>query len=126
MDAPDRALAESAVVTRSKRSVVKVLGAAPTCSRRIEGFGFVYADGRVMTNAHVVAGTRDVAVETSDGRLEGKVVVHSILYSRSTIANGLFDADEASEVPPVRPPRPPLESWSPRSPKEVPSSCIAR
>jgi alpha-ketoglutarate-dependent 2,4-dichlorophenoxyacetate dioxygenase len=35
-------------------------------------------------------------------RLEGRVVVHSILYSRSTIAEGLFDSAEASEVPPVR------------------------
>jgi uncharacterized membrane protein required for colicin V production len=66
--APDRALARSAVVTRSKRSVIKVLGTAPSCSRRIEGSGFVYADQRVMTNAHVVAGTRDVQVETSGGR----------------------------------------------------------
>jgi alpha-ketoglutarate-dependent 2,4-dichlorophenoxyacetate dioxygenase len=35
-------------------------------------------------------------------RIEGRVVVHSILYSRSTIAEGLFDTAEASEVPPVR------------------------
>jgi alpha-ketoglutarate-dependent 2,4-dichlorophenoxyacetate dioxygenase len=35
-------------------------------------------------------------------RLEGRVAVHSILYSRSTIAPGLFDGDEAREQPPVR------------------------
>lgn len=35
-------------------------------------------------------------------RLEGRVAVHSILYSRSTIAGGLFDEDEARDVPPVR------------------------
>jgi len=36
------------------------------------------------------------------GRLEGRVVVHSILYSRSTIASGLFDPEHEQELPPVR------------------------
>ena len=65
--APDPALAKLAgrAATPSK-SVIKVLGTAPSCSRRIEGSGFVYADERVMTNAHVVAGTRDVQVETGE------------------------------------------------------------
>src|SRR5436309_1310811 len=35
-------------------------------------------------------------------RLEGRVVVHSILYSRSTIAKGLFDPEHEAELPPVR------------------------
>jgi alpha-ketoglutarate-dependent 2,4-dichlorophenoxyacetate dioxygenase len=34
--------------------------------------------------------------------LEGKVAVHSILYSRHTIAPNLFDPDQAEELPPVR------------------------
>ncbi|MFC3992788.1 MarP family serine protease [Actinoplanes siamensis] len=73
---PDPALRNSKIVQTSKQSVLKVLGAAPSCSRRIEGTGFVYADERVMTNAHVVAGTRDVVVETNRGQLEGTVVVY--------------------------------------------------
>ncbi|WP_203785078.1 MarP family serine protease [Paractinoplanes rishiriensis] len=74
--APDPALKNSQVVQKSKRSVIKVLGTAPSCSRRIEGSGFVYANERVMTNAHVVAGTRDVVVEVDGGRLEATVVVY--------------------------------------------------
>jgi len=35
-------------------------------------------------------------------RLEGRVVVHSILFSRSTIAKGLFDPEHEQELPPVR------------------------
>ncbi|MBI1735539.1 MAG: TauD/TfdA family dioxygenase [Candidatus Rokubacteria bacterium] len=35
-------------------------------------------------------------------RLEGRVVVHSILYSRSTIAKGLFDPEHEKALPPVR------------------------
>ena len=73
---PDPALAGSKVVAESKRSVIKVLGTAPSCSRRIEGSGFVYAKERVMTNAHVVAGTRDVQVETTRGNLNATVVVY--------------------------------------------------
>jgi S1-C subfamily serine protease len=72
---PDPALAGSPVVANGERSVVKVLGSAPSCSRRLEGTGFVYADDRVMTNAHVVAGTRTVAVELRGERYSGRVVV---------------------------------------------------
>ncbi|MEU8816029.1 MarP family serine protease [Actinoplanes sp. NPDC048796] len=74
--APDPALKNSAVVQKSKRSVIKVLGTAPSCSRRIEGSGFVYSNERVMTNAHVVAGTRDVTVEVNGRREDATVVVY--------------------------------------------------
>ncbi|MFJ8581866.1 MarP family serine protease [Micromonospora sp. NPDC093277] len=73
---PDPTLVGSQVVANSQRSVVKVLGSAPSCARRIEGSGFVYADDRVMTNAHVVAGTRSVAVELRGERYDGDVVVY--------------------------------------------------
>ncbi|HEX2356883.1 MAG TPA: MarP family serine protease [Micromonosporaceae bacterium] len=73
---PDPALAGSRVVAQSRRSVVKVLGNAPSCSRRIEGSGFVYAPQRVMTNAHVVAGTRSIAVEVQGVRHDGRVVLY--------------------------------------------------
>jgi S1-C subfamily serine protease len=73
---PDPALAGSEVVASSQRAVVKVLGSAPSCARRIEGSGFVYADDRVMTNAHVVAGTRTVAVELRGERYDAEVVVY--------------------------------------------------
>ncbi len=73
---PDPALASSQAVVNGKRSVVKVLGSAPSCSRRIEGSGFVYATDRVMTNAHVVAGTRSVSVELGGDRHNGRVVVY--------------------------------------------------
>lgn len=73
---PDPALANSAVVQNARRSVVKVRGSAPSCSRSIEGSGFVYAKDRVMTNAHVVAGTRTVVVELGGDRHNAKVVVY--------------------------------------------------
>ncbi|WP_344969503.1 MarP family serine protease [Salinactinospora qingdaonensis] len=62
----------------SSRSVVKVLGTAPSCQRRVEGSGFVYAPERVITNAHVVAGVRDeLSVTTRTGRrLSASVVLY--------------------------------------------------
>ncbi|RBY96157.1 serine protease [Blastococcus sp. TF02-8] len=60
--APDPALESSQVVASVKGSVVKIRGIAPSCSRQIDGSGFVYAPQRVMTNAHVLAGVTDPVV----------------------------------------------------------------
>jgi alpha-ketoglutarate-dependent 2,4-dichlorophenoxyacetate dioxygenase len=40
--------------------------------------------------------------EATRQRLDGRVVVHSILYSRSTIAPGLIDPEDERGLPPVR------------------------
>jgi S1-C subfamily serine protease len=61
--APNPALVEDPVVQRAKSSVLKIRGRAPSCSRALEGSGFVIGNQRVMTNAHVVAGTSEVSVE---------------------------------------------------------------
>jgi S1-C subfamily serine protease len=48
--------------------VVKVLGTAPSCSRRIEGSGFVYdREGHVVTNQHVVTGGSSITVSFWNG-----------------------------------------------------------
>jgi S1-C subfamily serine protease len=56
---PDNAVLASAAVKRAGKSVVKVMGTAPECGRRIEGTGFVFSPHHVVTNAHVVAGVRN-------------------------------------------------------------------
>lgn len=70
------AVTGTAGVARAQRSVVKVVGDAPSCSRRLEGSGFVYAAERVMTNAHVVAGVRSLAVQVGDRRMDARVVLY--------------------------------------------------
>jgi S1-C subfamily serine protease len=60
---PDGGLARSQVVRDVAGSVVKVRGRAPSCQRQLEGTGFVVGPQRVMTNAHVVAGTTQTTVE---------------------------------------------------------------
>jgi S1-C subfamily serine protease len=76
---PDSQLSPSvaARVRTASASVFKIYGEAPSCNRGIEGSGFVYAPHRILTNAHVVAGTSQVGVQVSDSQtLPAKVVVY--------------------------------------------------
>lgn len=61
--APDPALPNAPAVRRAWASLVKVEGLAPGCGTQVDGSGFVYAPDRVMTNAHVVAGTDHLLVQ---------------------------------------------------------------
>lgn len=72
---PDPELAASGLVVGSEASVLKVHGSAPSCDRQIEGSSFVYADELVATNAHVVAGTDAVRVESKGEYYEAEVIV---------------------------------------------------
>ncbi|MDA0566509.1 MarP family serine protease [Streptomonospora sp. S1-112] len=75
---PDPSVLNTAGLREASQSVVKVLGTAPSCQRRVEGTGFVYENGRVMTNAHVVAGvTQDLRVVTRSGQ---QVPAEVVLY----------------------------------------------
>jgi S1-C subfamily serine protease len=75
VDPPDPALAQSAVVTAVHSRVFKIVGVASSCSKRIEGSGFLYAPERVMTNAHVVAGVSRPTVQLAGGRVLSATVV---------------------------------------------------
>ena len=61
---PARAETQDAV-DLAARSTVKVIGRA--CEHIQEGSGFIVDDGYVVTNAHVVAGVRDLEVSDADG-----------------------------------------------------------
>ncbi len=75
VDAPDASLADSLVVGKSRASVVKIRGVATACQKVLEGTGFVIAPNRVMSNAHVVAGSDSVTVEAEDGKKYDAIVV---------------------------------------------------
>ncbi|WP_019201848.1 MarP family serine protease [Tsukamurella sp. 1534] len=66
VDVPERVEFADPAVQRVRSSVVRIDGQAPGCGRALEGSGFVATPGRVVTNAHVVAGTQTVQV-TVDG-----------------------------------------------------------
>lgn len=74
VDAPDAALAADPVVAATRPSVVKIRGVAPGCQKVLEGTGFVAATNRVISNAHVVAGSESVTVE-ADGQTYDAYVV---------------------------------------------------
>jgi S1-C subfamily serine protease len=71
----DRRMVRDPDVTRAGASVLKVRG-TNDCGRGIEGSGFVYADNRLMTNAHVVAGVDHPQVIVGDHTLDTKVVFY--------------------------------------------------
>jgi S1-C subfamily serine protease len=74
VDAPDASLADSLVVANARASVVKIRGVAPGCQKVLEGTGFVIAPNRVMSNAHVVAGSDSVTVEAEGQTYDATVV----------------------------------------------------
>ncbi len=71
---PDPALANNPVVAAAAPSVVKVRSLAPSCQKVLEGTGFVISPERVMTNAHVVAGSSSVSLQVSGKTYEATVV----------------------------------------------------
>ncbi|MBJ7339519.1 acid resistance serine protease MarP [Mycolicibacterium sp.] len=74
VDAPNAALANDPVVSATRPSVLKIRGVATSCQKVLEGSGFVVAPNRVMSNAHVVAGSESVTVE-ADGKTYDATVV---------------------------------------------------
>ncbi len=75
VDPPDGEVVADPQVRRAGTSVVKILGEAQRCNRGLEGSGFAYAAGRVMTNAHVVAGVSSLSVEVDGDQLDAEVVL---------------------------------------------------
>ena len=71
----DRRMVRDPDVTRAGSSVLKVRG-TNECGRGIEGSGFLYAQDRLMTNAHVVAGVDDPQVVVGDDTTDARVVFY--------------------------------------------------
>ncbi|MEV5647639.1 MarP family serine protease [Nocardia sp. NPDC052254] len=75
VEPPDPSVLDTPVALNLQHSVLRINGVAPSCQRALEGSGFVVAPERIMTNAHVVAGTSTVQVDTARGRLDATVVL---------------------------------------------------
>ncbi len=70
---PEKGLAKDSDVIRASTSVVRVTGIA--CGLGVEGSGWVASARLVVTNAHVVAGIRELRVDTPSGRSFSAMVV---------------------------------------------------
>jgi len=86
VEPPDPTLADSLVVSKSKPSVVKIRGVATSCQKVLEGTGFVIAPNRVMSNAHVVAGSDSVTVEAEGKKYDATVVSYDPTADISILA----------------------------------------
>jgi S1-C subfamily serine protease len=64
-------------VEELRPAVVHIQGDADECRRRLMGSGFVTAPDYVVTNAHVVAGTQTVRLDTVLGVHEATVVYYN-------------------------------------------------
>jgi S1-C subfamily serine protease len=91
----DRRMLRDPDVTRAGSSVLKVRG-TNSCGRGIEGSGFVFAEDRLMTNAHVVAGVDDPQVIVGDSTTDAKVVFYD---SQLDVAVLEFDGDSVPVLP---------------------------
>lgn len=77
VQAPRITVANQELVETLRPAVVHVLGDAQVCSRRLMGSGFVTEPDYVITNAHVVAGTETVRLDTVLGMKEAEVVYYN-------------------------------------------------
>ena len=66
---------DDAELARAATSVVRVTGTAFQCGSNLSGSGFVVAEDRIVTNAHVVAGVTEPIIEApGQPALAGRVV----------------------------------------------------
>ncbi|MBM3714914.1 MAG: MarP family serine protease [Actinobacteria bacterium] len=97
--APEIALDDPAL-TQAAQSVARISGTAYACGITASGTGFVVADDRVVTNAHVVAGV-DVPLVELPGQVarEGRVVYFDPNDDLAVIAVDGLDATPLTVVP---------------------------
>jgi S1-C subfamily serine protease len=88
VDPPDDATLRLPAVKQASESVVKVIGTASSCDRGVEGSGFVFAPGRVMTNAHVVAGVDEPFIDVNGQRTRANVVLFNPRVDVAVLATG--------------------------------------
>nr|WP_279539011.1 MarP family serine protease [Paenarthrobacter sp. MSM-2-10-13] len=88
---------DTPALNQAADSVLKIAGTAFECGQNQTGSGFVVSPGRVVTNAHVVAGVSQPVVEVPDGgALPGRVVYFD---SQRDIAVLAVDGLQSSPLP---------------------------
>lgn len=74
-------------LNRAAESVLKIAGTAFECGQNQTGTGFVISPGRVVTNAHVVAGVSQPVVEVpGGGAMPGRVVYFDTRHDLAVLA----------------------------------------
>lgn len=92
----------SAALNAAAASVVRITGNAYACGQSQSGTGFVIADDRVVTNAHVLAGVTEPIIEAPDGQvLSGSVVYFDPIDDLAVIAVPGLDSQALPTSPTV-------------------------
>ena len=81
----DRRMLTDPDVAAAQSSVVKVRG-SNSCGSGVEGTGFFFAPGRLMTNAHVVAGVTRPEVEIGGSSVVATVVLYDASLDIAVLA----------------------------------------
>lgn len=83
---PDAAVDTPELAVASE-SVLRIAGTAFQCGQNQTGSGFIIAPGRVVTNAHVVAGVNEPVVEIpGGGALPGRIVYFDAVRDLAVLA----------------------------------------
>lgn len=78
---------DDAELARAAASVVRITGTAFQCGSNLSGSGFVVAEDRIVTNAHVVAGVTEPIVEApGEPAVAGRVVAFDAANDLAVIA----------------------------------------
>ena len=78
---------DTPALNRAAGSVLKIAGTAFQCGQNQTGTGFVVSPGRVVTNAHVVAGVSQPVVEVpGGGAMPGRVVYFDSQHDLAVLA----------------------------------------
>jgi S1-C subfamily serine protease len=91
---------DTPALNRAAGSVLKIAGMAFQCGQNQTGTGFVVSPGRVVTNAHVVAGVSQPVVEVpGGGALPGRVVYFDSQRDLAVLAVDGLAADALAMSP---------------------------
>lgn len=92
-DPPPQGGVDSPALAEASRSVVRITGTAFQCGSNVSGSGFVVAEDRIVTNAHVVAGVDEPIVEAPGlPAAVGRVVAFDPEHDLAVIAVDGLDA----------------------------------
>jgi S1-C subfamily serine protease len=92
IEAPDQGVGQSQAIARAAVSVVKVTTSSDQCDRGQEGTGWVVSPGRIVTNAHVIAGAERIQVRGPEDSGVGRVVLFDPDRDLAVISVDGFDA----------------------------------
>ena len=91
---------DSPALSAAAGSVVRITGNAPSCGTGSVGSGFVAADDRIVTNAHVLAGVTELVVEVpGDLPKPGRIVYFDPVDDLAVIAVDGLDAEPLAVSP---------------------------